>query len=193
MKQLVNIGSAPNDGTGDPLRTAFTKVNSNFSELYGRAYGAFESTQTQTCNANTATAITFNQVDVVDGVTIADGTRITFPNAGLYNMQFSVQTKNTGNASDAMYIWLRQNDVDIVGSAGKINIPGTQAGGSGELIVGWNFFITTAVPNENIQLMWFASDETHVSIPAFPAQSATATTPAIPSTASVVLTVNQVA
>jgi hypothetical protein len=26
----VNIGAAPNDGTGDPLRTAFTKLNDNF-------------------------------------------------------------------------------------------------------------------------------------------------------------------
>ncbi len=33
--QTVNIGSAPNDGTGDPARTAFTKVNDNFAELYG--------------------------------------------------------------------------------------------------------------------------------------------------------------
>lgn len=33
-KQLVNIGSAPNDGTGDPLRNAFDKINDNFNELY---------------------------------------------------------------------------------------------------------------------------------------------------------------
>lgn len=33
-KQTINIGTAANDGTGDPLRSAFTKVNSNFTELY---------------------------------------------------------------------------------------------------------------------------------------------------------------
>ena len=33
-KQTINIGSAANDGTGDPLRTAFDKVNDNFGELY---------------------------------------------------------------------------------------------------------------------------------------------------------------
>lgn len=32
---LVNVGSAANDGTGDLLRNAFIKANSNFSELYG--------------------------------------------------------------------------------------------------------------------------------------------------------------
>ena len=34
-KQAINIGSSANDGTGDPLRTAFDKINDNFDELYG--------------------------------------------------------------------------------------------------------------------------------------------------------------
>ena len=33
-KQIINIGSAANDGTGDPLRSAFDKINDNFNELY---------------------------------------------------------------------------------------------------------------------------------------------------------------
>jgi hypothetical protein len=33
-KQNINIGSSANKGDGDPLRTAFTKINSNFTELY---------------------------------------------------------------------------------------------------------------------------------------------------------------
>ena len=33
-QQLINIGSVPNDGTGDPLRTAMNKVNQNFTDLY---------------------------------------------------------------------------------------------------------------------------------------------------------------
>jgi hypothetical protein len=33
-KQTIGIGAAANDGTGDPLRTAFDKVNDNFTELY---------------------------------------------------------------------------------------------------------------------------------------------------------------
>jgi len=33
-KQLVNLGSVPNDGTGDPLRTSFDKTNDNFNEIY---------------------------------------------------------------------------------------------------------------------------------------------------------------
>jgi len=31
--QLVNVGTLPNDGEGDPLRTAFQKINNNFTYL----------------------------------------------------------------------------------------------------------------------------------------------------------------
>ena len=33
-KQIIDIGSAPNDGTGDKLRDAFDKTKDNFDELY---------------------------------------------------------------------------------------------------------------------------------------------------------------
>ena len=33
-KQVINLGTSPNKGDGDPLRNAFDKVNDNFDELY---------------------------------------------------------------------------------------------------------------------------------------------------------------
>jgi len=33
-QQTINLGAVPNDGTGDPARTAFGKCNTNFTELY---------------------------------------------------------------------------------------------------------------------------------------------------------------
>lgn len=36
-QQIINVGSAPNDGLGDPIRTAYIKCNDNFGELYSRA------------------------------------------------------------------------------------------------------------------------------------------------------------
>lgn len=44
--QTINVGSAANDGTGDPLRTAFQKVNTNFAEVTKRGgVGAPTSTE----------------------------------------------------------------------------------------------------------------------------------------------------
>lgn len=36
-REIINVGAAPNDGTGDPIRTSFIKCNNNFGELYARA------------------------------------------------------------------------------------------------------------------------------------------------------------
>jgi hypothetical protein len=41
VQQVINVGTSANDGTGDPLRTAFAKINGNFTEIYGKdAVGA---------------------------------------------------------------------------------------------------------------------------------------------------------
>ena len=36
-QQIINVGASPNDGQGNPIRTAFIKTDDNFSELYARA------------------------------------------------------------------------------------------------------------------------------------------------------------
>jgi hypothetical protein len=33
-QQIIDVGAAANDGTGEPLRSAFEAVNSNFTEIY---------------------------------------------------------------------------------------------------------------------------------------------------------------
>jgi hypothetical protein len=37
--QLINVGASPDDGTGDPLRTSFIKINENFQELAAEPIG----------------------------------------------------------------------------------------------------------------------------------------------------------
>lgn len=36
-QEIINIGTLPNDGEGDPLRVAFGKINNNFSNLFATA------------------------------------------------------------------------------------------------------------------------------------------------------------
>jgi hypothetical protein len=38
-QQLINVGTFPNDATGDPAQTAFTKCNTNFGQLFGTTAG----------------------------------------------------------------------------------------------------------------------------------------------------------
>lgn len=51
--EIINVGSAANDGTGDPLRIAFEKVNNNFANLWSTGYNS----QTSITNGNTTQMI----------------------------------------------------------------------------------------------------------------------------------------
>ena len=70
-KQTINIGTTANDGTGDPIRTAFDKVNDNFTELYTDDAGDVNSiTATTPIERDSATgAVTISLAD--NGVTLA--------------------------------------------------------------------------------------------------------------------------
>jgi hypothetical protein len=41
-QEIINIGTLPNDGEGDPLRVAFGKINNNFASLFSTATSTTE-------------------------------------------------------------------------------------------------------------------------------------------------------
>ncbi|HIB8185136.1 TPA: phage tail protein, partial [Acinetobacter baumannii] len=43
-KQVINVGSAANDGSGTPARTAFQYINANFTEVYDFLTGTTNAT-----------------------------------------------------------------------------------------------------------------------------------------------------
>lgn len=53
--EVINIGNLPNDGEGDPLRVAFSKINNNFAILSSTAWNITESVTI----GNTANQIIF--------------------------------------------------------------------------------------------------------------------------------------
>ena len=63
-KQTVNLGSSANDGTGDPLRTAFDKINDNFDESY--LYSTAASGNNITITANTIASDDTNGNIIID-------------------------------------------------------------------------------------------------------------------------------
>ena len=42
-QEIINIGTLPNDGAGDPLRVAFGKINNNFSNLFATFFNTSNS------------------------------------------------------------------------------------------------------------------------------------------------------
>ena len=61
--QSINLGAAPNDGTGDDLRTAGGKINSNFETLFNRIDLATAETA-----AFSKDLITFSSVDYFEAL-----------------------------------------------------------------------------------------------------------------------------
>lgn len=66
-KQVIGIGSAANDGTGDTLRDAFDKTNDNFNEVYADDF------VTTARIADNAITNALMADDAIDSAEIADG------------------------------------------------------------------------------------------------------------------------
>ena len=75
-QQLINIGSAADDGTGDTGRVAFDKVNDNFTELYGFAQVNYTAITTATYAITDAELVVGTNIF---GVNYAGAVAITLP------------------------------------------------------------------------------------------------------------------
>ena len=151
-------------------------------------YGAFHDTTTQTAAAATATAITLNATDLSVGVARGTPTsRIVITNAGVYNLQFSLQLSNTSAQIDDVTVWLQQNGTDVPNSAGLGGVPNKHGAINGHIIIGWNYLLTAAA-NDYFELYW-TTDSGASSIDTYPAS---AVAPIHPASPAVILTVQQV-
>jgi len=103
---------------------------------------------------------------------------IQVENAGVYNVQFSVQFVNTSGQIHDTDIWLRKNGVNEPNSNSQFSIPERHGSVDGHLIGALNLFVTLA-PNDIIELMW-ATTNSAATIEYIPAQSSP-TRPAAPS------------
>jgi hypothetical protein len=155
-------------------------------------YGAFSSSVTQTAASNTATALTFNTNDFINGFSIVSGSRITPDYPGLYNLQFSVQLQSLSNAPEDTYIWLKQYTAatatlaDISGSTGVVGLLARKnPGDPSHDIKGWNYYVSMAV-GDYLQIYWSTTNGTDVSIPYYAASAS----PTKPATQSVVATMS---
>jgi len=107
-QQTIGVGTTANDGTGDTLRSAFTKINSNFTELYTDDAGDVGSiTATAPIARDSATgAVTISLLD--DGITHAKlepryTAKATSSSTGSQNLDASTATTFllTGNVATA--------------------------------------------------------------------------------------------
>lgn len=159
---------------------ANVKATLNLIRAFDNAYGGFSDATDQTGSISVGTVVTLDTVDVTDGVTLVSGSRITVPNTGKYNLQFSSQFKNTNNAQEDVTVWLRINGVDLANSATQYTIPARKSASIFGYGVASLTFLLDLTANDYVQIVWLPTATT-VTLEHLPA-SLTPAYPAIPST-----------
>jgi hypothetical protein len=176
-----------NENNGS-LNIYFKKLSTVLGSLFGprggrfmnNPYGAFQdSTDQVAANTTTAYAVTFNTTDFSNGVTIASGSRITVADAGIWNLQFSIQFTNTTNSSQDVDVWFRVNGSNVANSNSRFGFaPRKSVGDPYHTIAAMNYFVSLNATNY-VEIMWRPTD-TGVSIEQY-AAGTSPTRPAVPS------------
>ena len=179
------------------LRLYFTRLSGLVNSLTGVRGGqylnfphaAIQRTTDATFTANTATQITFDQNDYLNGC-LNDGTDgISVEQSGLYNYQFSVQFTNSDSQTHSAWVWLRKNNIDVPGTASKFDVTSKHGSDNGAVIGAANFYIDAAV-DDTIEL-WAAVSNVAVTFHAEAAQTSPFAMPAVPSVVATLTFVSQ--
>ena len=161
----ANVGGAL-DVTGNT--TVGNLVIPSGNIIYTPRYGTFYSNTTQTNPvANTAMAMTFNNTNSANGVSVTSSSRLTVAKAGVYNIQFSAQFTKTDAGTDYMEVWLSKNGTSVPWTNTRLKLNGSNV----YEVASWNF-VETLGANEYVQLMWGSAD-LNAQIVAIPSASTT--------------------
>lgn len=167
------------------LRTA-GGLTVNQTSAFAGYYGSFYSSVDQT-DGVTPVAMACENTAENAGVTMEDNgsgkkTRITFANAGTYNIQFSAQLhhKGGGGSGGTLNVWFKLNGTNIANSDTKYDV----ASSSPYQVAALNF-IQTVSAGQYVEIYWLTDNSNLI----LEAEAAGASTPAIP---SVIITAIQI-
>jgi hypothetical protein len=162
---------------------------SDAAEADSAPYGAFQDTTDQTAaSTTTAYAVALNTTDYSNGIYVSNTSRINVRNYGIYNIQFSLQYKNTTNDGQDVDIWFKKNGTNVAGSNSRFHMPARKSTGDpSHLIAAMNFFLEMSA-GDYVEVMWRTTD-TGVSLEQYP----TSSSPDRPSIPSAIITASYIA
>lgn len=149
------------------------------------AHGSFYDTTSVPLPLNVATPVPLNTTDFASGVSIVDGSRITFAVAGRFNIMFSSQLEKGDAGTDLMSVWLTKRGANVPWSNTDVVI--TSSGANSRHLVALNYFVE-AVEGDWFQLMMTSTTSSQMVIRSVGPQ----TNPLRPEIPGTILTVNQV-
>jgi hypothetical protein len=153
-------------------------------------WGSFWDTTTQTAaSINTPYLITLNSYDTANnGISVVSGSRVTFANAGVYSLTFSIQFTNHSTALGNTQVWLRKNGTDLSDTNSHYDVPDKQGSSYSSQVLTVNFAFQIAA-SDYIELVWETAN-TNVYIETLSAGSNYPRTPGVIFTATQVMYTN---
>jgi hypothetical protein len=149
------------------------------------AYGSFYDTSTVPLTQSEVTAVPLNSTDFASGVSIVDGSKITFSVSGKFNIMFSSQIEKGDAGTDKLSVWLAKNGDNVPWSNTDVVI--TSSGANSRHVVAWNFFVSV-VPGNYVQILMTSTTSSQMVIRSVVGQ----TNPIRPEIPGTIVTVNQV-
>ena len=152
--------------------------------MAGFAKGSFLSTNIQSATTTTeAYSMSADTVTISSGVTVVSGSRFTVSQAGVYNLQFSVQIESSkGGSPETIDIWLSKNGTNVPDSNTQLSLNSN----NGKIVAAWNFLEYLDVGGY-LELKWNVS-ATEIQL----VSTGTQINPSRPSVPSVIVTLTQI-
>jgi hypothetical protein len=183
------------DTLNNILRQYFNTLDNVTQQLLGTAGGHFltlphiaaqDTTDQYATGDNIPTKVLWNTLDSGLAFTLNPNSTATPDYRGVYKVDFSLQVFNTASQIHELYVWLRQNGTDVVGSGRVFSVPEKHGGVDGALVA-YSSITFEVTQLDQISLYW-ATDKaatsggtTGVYLHASPAQTSPFAMPSIPS------------
>jgi hypothetical protein len=162
---------------------------SDAAEADTAPYGSFSNNTDQTAPSVGSTAVVvYDTTEESNGVFLSSSSRLNVRNAGIYNVQFSLQLVNQDNAAQYADIWFRVNGTDVPRSASRFDIPARKSATDWGHIVGTVNIFLDMNANDYVEIAGTTSS-TLIALEHYAADG-TIPRPAIP---AAIVTVNYIA
>jgi hypothetical protein len=183
-------GSSGTTGTSGSSGSSGTSGTSGRNGIDGTSgasianwYGSFSSDQTQPVTAaNTPTDITYNSVEISNGITIS-GSQIEVQHTGIYEIGYSAQVDKNSGGNDEVKIWAKINGFDEPRTTSYIELIGSNAE-----YLPFVSYIFNLTAGDYVEFAFASADSTVRLV----AKAATTTPYASPAAPSVIVVAKQV-
>ena len=159
----VDYSQQYQDQLNNSLRLYFAEIDNYSQSLVSDTGGkyltfpyisAYDTSTQYAAGNNTPTIIVWNTASALQSFTLnSDGTA-TVGQSGTYKITYSLQFANNTNAQVDAIVWLRVNEVDVVGSATIFTLPQRKSVGVSSYVCGYSEVVFSMNAGDKVALWW---------------------------------------